>query len=291
MSTLNDSLSVGDARLGYGAAQRRLRLGSIPLVALLGIAALLTIAPFLIMLILAFSKSAAATIPYQIPTQFTWANFQEAIGASGFVQWIVNSAIYAIVSLVIVLFTASMAGYAFARKRFWGREVLLWSMLATLMVPAQATLIPLFVLVSRLGGVDTYWGLIVPTLANAQAVFLLRQFIRDLPGDYFDAAKVDGASEFRIFFGIVLPLCKPVLATLGVFVFLWHWNDFLWPLVVGQSASMRVLTVGLASIETQSVTVPQVMAAATITMLPCLVVFVLLQRYLVSTMALSGIKG
>ncbi|MBO0709290.1 MAG: carbohydrate ABC transporter permease [Candidatus Dormibacteraeota bacterium] len=290
MSVVPDSLALGRGRPG-SRGRRRVSLGSIPLVVLLAIAAVLTIAPFLVMVTLAVSRSAAASIPYQLPTRFTLANFQEAIQASGFLRWTENSAIYAVVSVVIVLLTASMAGYAFARKRFWGRDALLWSMLATLMVPAQATLIPLFVLVSRLGGVDTYWGLIVPTLANAQAVFLLRQFIRDLPQDYFDAAKVDGASEFRIFFGIVIPLCRPVLATLGVFVFLWHWNDFLWPLVVGQSASMRVLTVGLASIETQSVTVPQVMAAATITMLPCLVVFVLLQRYLVSTMAMSGVKG
>lgn len=287
MSVATDSMGAERVR----GRSRRASFRSTPLVVLLAIAALLTIAPFLVMVILAVSRSAAASIPYQLPTQFTFANFREAIEAAGFLQWTENSAIYAIVSVVIVLLTASMAGYAFARKRFWGRDVLLWSMLATLMVPAQATLIPLFVLVSRLGGVDTYWGLIVPTLANAQAVFLLRQFIRELPQDYFDAAKVDGASDFRIFFGIVLPLCRPVLATLGVFVFLWHWNDFLWPLVVGQSASMRVLTVGLASIETQTVTVPQVMAAATITMLPCLVVFVLLQRYLVSTMAMSGIKG
>lgn len=287
MSVATDSMGVERVR----GRSRRASLRSTPLVVLLAIAALLTIAPFLVMVILSVSRSAAASIPYQFPTQFTFANFREAIEAAGFLQWTENSAIYAIVSVAIVLLTASMAGYAFARKRFWGRDVLLWSMLATLMVPAQATLIPLFVLVSRLGGVDTYWGLIVPTLANAQAVFLLRQFIRELPQDYFDAAKVDGASDFRIFVGIVLPLCRPVLATLGVFVFLWHWNDFLWPLVIGQSASMRVLTVGLASIETQTVTVPQVMAAATITMLPCLVVFVLLQRYLVSTMAMSGIKG
>jgi multiple sugar transport system permease protein len=287
VSAIEDMRGVAVQRGG----RPRLTLGSLPLAALLAIAALLTIGPFLVMLILAVSSSAARSIPYQLPTQFTLANFQEAIQAAGFLRWTLNSVIYAGVSVVVVLITASMAGYAFAKKRFPGRDVLLWSFLATLMVPSQATLIPLFVLVSRLGGVDTYWGLIVPTLANAQAVFLLRQFIRELPQDFFDAARVDGASELRTFLRIVLPLCRPVLATLGVFVFLWHWNDFLWPLVVGQSAGMRTLTVGLSAIETQQVTVPQIMAAATITLLPCLVVFVLLQRYLVSTMAMSGLKG
>ena len=133
--------------------------------------------------------------------------------------------------MLILLFTASMAGYAFAKKRFPGREVMFWAFLATLMVPFQATLIPYFILVSELGGVDTYWGLIVPTLANSQAVFLMRQFIHELPDELFEAAKIDGASEWRIYTTIVLPLIRPVLATLGVFVFLWHWNDFLWPLV------------------------------------------------------------
>jgi multiple sugar transport system permease protein len=264
---------------------------SLPLAGLLAIVALVTVSPFLVMVVLAFSRSASHSIPYQLPSGLTLANFAEALSASGFLQWTTNSAIYAVVSVAIVLVTASMAGYALAKKRFWGRDLILWSFLATLMVPFQAMLIPLFVLVSKLGGVDTYWGLIVPTLANAQAVFLMRQFIRDLPDELFDAARVDGASEWRTFVQVLLPLCKPVLATLGVFVFLWHWNDFLWPLVVGQSAGMRTLTVGLSTIETQQVTIPQVMAAGTITLLPCLVVFAILQRYLVSSITTTGLKG
>lgn len=212
------------------------------------------------------------------------------LGASGFVRWTLNTVIYSVVSVVIVLFTAAMAGYAFARKRFPGRNVLLWAFLATLMVPVQAMLIPYFVLISNLGGVNTYWGLIVPTLANAQAVFLMRQFIRDLPNELFEAAKVDGAAEWRVFFQIVLPLTKPVLATLGIFVFLWHWNDFLWPLVVAQSDEMRTLTVGLATLRTADVSTPELMAGATISVIPCIVVFLVLQRYLVNSITMTGIK-
>ena len=149
----------------------------------------------------------------------------------------------------------------------------------------------MFLLVAKLEGVDTYWGLIVPTLANSQAVFLMRQFIRDLPDELFDAAHVDGASEWRVFWQIVLPLTRPILATLGIFVFLWHWNDFLWPLVMAQSDDMRTLTVGLASLNTESVPMASVMASAFITVIPCLVIFFALQRHIVASVASSGIKG
>ncbi|MEV4897505.1 ABC transporter permease subunit [Nonomuraea sp. NPDC055795] len=173
-----------------------------------------------------------------------------------------------------------MAGYAFAKKRFPGRDALMWAFLATMMVPFQATLIPLFILISDLNGADTFWGLIVPTLANSQAVFLMRQFIRDLPDELFEAAKVDGAPEWRIYLQIVVPLTKPILATLGVFVFLWHWNDFLWPLVATSSEEMRTLTVGLSTLRGEQFPQSMEMAAAAISVVPCLAVFFLLQRYL-----------
>lgn len=184
-----------------------------------------------------------------------------------------------------------MAGYAFAKKRFPGRDVIFWSFLATMMVPAQATLIPLFVLIAQMDGVNTYWGLIVPTLANSQAVFLMRQFIKGLPDELFDAARIDGAGEWTVFWRIVLPLTKPVLATLGIFVFLWHWNDFLWPLVIAQSDGMRTLTVGLASLNSENVSNATIMAAAAISVIPCLLIFAILQRYIVNSVAMSGIKG
>lgn len=206
---------------------------------------IVTIFPFLAVAILAFSPPNEPTIPQVWPSRLTLENLVVTLGAGNFIQWTINSAIYSAVSVVIILLTAAGAGYAFAKKRFPGRDIIFWSFLATLMVPVQALLIPLFLLVSKLDGVDTYWGLIVPTLANSQAVFLMRQFIRDLPNELFEAAIVDGAGEWRIFWQIVLPLTKPILATLGIFVFLWHWNDFLWPLVIAQSDTMRTLTVGL----------------------------------------------
>lgn len=252
---------------------------------------LATVLPFVAVLILALSPAGEPTIPQQWPDALTFDNLTATLSAGNFLRWTANSFIYAAVSVVVILLTAAMAGYAFAKKRFPGRNLIFWSFLATLMVPSQATLIPMFLLVSKLDGVDTYWGLIVPTLANSQAVFLMRQFIRDLPDELFDAAKVDGAGEWRIFWQIVLPLTRPILATLGIFVFLWHWNDFLWPLVMSQSDDMRVLTVGLATLNTESVPLAQVMASAFITVVPCLIIFFILQRHIVSSIASTGIKG
>ncbi|WP_232661292.1 carbohydrate ABC transporter permease [Pseudonocardia sp. TRM90224] len=264
--------------------------GRWPLVALLAVVSILTVSPFAVMLVLALSPPRAPTVPHQWPDALTLDNIVSTLTAAGFVSWTVNSLIYAGVSVVVILLTASMAGYAFAKKRFPGRDALMWAFLATMMVPFQATLIPLFVLVSSLDGVDTFWGMIVPTLANSQAVFLMRQFIRDLPDELFEAARIDGASEWRIFCQIVLPLTRPILATLGVFVFLWHWNDFLWPLVVAQSEELRTLTVGLTSLRGEEYPLAMVMASAAVSVVPCLVVFFLLQRYLVNSIASTGFK-
>ncbi|WP_019632112.1 carbohydrate ABC transporter permease [Actinomadura atramentaria] len=260
--------------------------------ALLALTAIVTIAPFAAMVFIAFAPASGQTFPDAfIPTHVTLENFRNVLSNSDITRWTINSLIYSLASVLLILLFASMAGYAFAKKRFPGREVMFWSFLATLMVPFQATLIPTYILVSKLGWVDGYWGLIVPTLANSQAVFLMRQFIAQLPDELFEAAEIDGASEWRMYTTIVLPLVRPALATLGVFVFLWHWNDFLWPLVIGQSGEMQTLTVGLATLQSENVPVNQVMAGAAITVLPSLLVFGLLQRYLTDSIAATGIKG
>ncbi|WP_219468474.1 carbohydrate ABC transporter permease [Nonomuraea rhizosphaerae] len=258
--------------------------------ALLAVMALLTLGPFIAMLIVALSPRGKPTVPARWPESLTFDNIAQVLNASGFGQWTLNSLIYSAVSVVIILLTSSMAGYAFAKKRFPGRDTILWTFLATMMVPFQAMLIPLYVLVSDFGGADTFWGLIVPTLANSQAVFLMRQFILGLPDELFDAAKVDGASELRVYWTIVVPLTKPILATLGVFVFLWHWNDFLWPLVISQSDATRTLTVGLTVLKTEELQWSTLMSSAAVSAVPCLLVFFLLQRYLVNSIAMTGLK-
>lgn len=277
---------------GSRAAPRRRRTSRQWLViSLLVLGCVFTVGPFLAILVLALSPEGAPSIPFTWPERLTLDNLARVLGAQNFLTWTMNSLIYSLVSVVVILLTASMAGYAFAKKRFPGRDVILWSFLATLMVPVQVTLIPMFVLVASLDGVNTYWGLIVPTLANSQAVFLMRQFIQGLPDDLFEAARLDGAGEWTIFFRIVLPLVKPILATLGIFVFLWHWNDFLWPLIIAQTDAMRTLTVGLASMNAETVYRSSLMAAAVISVIPCLIIFAILQRYLVNSVAMTGIKG
>ncbi|SDT04821.1 carbohydrate ABC transporter permease [Jiangella sp. DSM 45060] len=261
------------------------------LTVLLILASVFTVVPFIAVFVLAITPEGAQTIPQRMPDEVTLDNLSAVLSASSFLRWTLNSFVFSIVSVIVILLTAAMAGYAFARKRFPGSNALMWSFLATLMVPAQATLIPMFVLVSKLDGVNTFWGLIVPTLANSQAVFLMRQFIKDLPDDLFDAAKIDGAGEWTVFWRLVLPLTKPVLATLGIFVFLWHWNDFLWPLVIAQTDEMRTLTVGLSTLNAETVTRARIMASAAISVIPCLVIFGVLQRYLVNSIATTGLKG
>jgi multiple sugar transport system permease protein len=252
------------------------------LTALLAVITLAAVSPFVLMLVVALSPSDEPTLPHGLPGSLTLRNLTEVFTTSGLARWLVNTSVYAAVSVVVVLLSASMAAYVFARRRFPGRDALLWSLVATLMVPVHTVVMPSLLLIALMGWVDTYWGLIVPTLANAQAVLLLRQFIRALPDEVFDAVRIDGAGDWRTYWHVVLPMCRPVLATLAVFVFLWHWNDFLWPLVAARSGSMYTLTVGLSTVSAEHLGLPEVMSVATVTALPCLLVFALLRRHLIS---------
>nr|WP_055502410.1 carbohydrate ABC transporter permease [Nonomuraea pusilla] len=285
---VNSSRAV---RASYRALEPS-RAGKVLRVVLLSVASVVTIFPFYAMVVLSLKPVAAVEFPGSLlPWPFDGGAYERVLGGGDLPVWTLNTLVYSLVSVVLVLVLASLAGYAFAKKRFPGKETMFWSFLAMVMVPYHVTLIPLFVLVASAGGVDTFWGLIVPTLANAQAVFLMRQFIAALPDELFEAARLDGASEWRIFMRIVLPLCKPILATLGLFVFLWHWNDFLWPLVVGKSTDMRTLTVGIAALQEQNVPLNVVLAGATVAFVPIFAAYLVGQRYLTEGVTMSGIKG
>ncbi|MBD3781274.1 MAG: carbohydrate ABC transporter permease [Micrococcales bacterium] len=259
---------------------------------LLAAGSLLTIFPFYAMVVIALRPETAIDFPSSLlPWNLDTSAFRDVLAGQDMLRWTLNSVIYSVVSVVAVLVMASMAGYAFAKKRFPGREAMFWSFLAMVMVPYHVTLIPTFIVMAKLGGVDTYWGLILPSLANAQAVFLMRQFIKGLPDELFEAAKIDGAGEWRTFATIVLPLCKPVLATLGTFVFLWHWNDFLWPLIIGKSADMWTLTVGIASLRQQQVPLSVVLAGSVVALVPIFAAYAVAQRSFQEGVAQTGIKG
>jgi len=259
---------------------------------LLLIAAAATLFPFYAMVVLSFKPTGPVSFPTALlPWPFSTEGYEQVLGGRSVVQWTINTLIYSLVSVVGVLFLASLAGYAFAKKRFPGRNTMFWSFLAMLMVPYHITVIPTFILVSKLDGVDTYWGMILPTLANAQAVFLMRQFIASMPDALFEAARLDGASEWRVYTSIVLPLIKPILATLGVFVFLWHWNDFLWPLIIGTSDDMRTLTTGIASLQQESVPLNVVLAGSVVAFVPIFAAYLVGQKFFTEGVTMSGIKG
>ncbi|WP_442818021.1 carbohydrate ABC transporter permease [Streptomyces sp. NBC_01224] len=271
---------------------RPTRAGRISRAVLLTVAAIVTIFPFYAMVVLSLKPAAAVEFPGSLlPWPLTGEAYDTVMNSQDVPRWLVNTLLYSVVSVVGVLLLASLAGYAFAKKRFPGRETMFWSFLSMVMVPYHVTMIPTFAMIAKLGGVDTYWGLIVPTLANAQAVFLMRQFIQGLPDELFEAARLDGCNEWQIFSRIVLPLLKPILATLGVFVFLWHWNDFLWPLVIGQSTDMRTLTVGIASLQQQNVPLNVVLSGSVIAFVPIFAAYMVGQRYFTEGVAASGIKG
>jgi len=283
-------LTHGDAVRARSGMPRGIR--KVLLYVALTAIALVMAMPFIAMLLMAFRpESVVGLRDIFLSNEWTLDHFRSNLRNDSILRWILNSFIYAGVSVALVLLLCSMAGYAFAKKRFFARDQIFWLFIAMLVVPGQVTLVPLFILLVQMDGANTYWGLIVPTLANAQGVFLMRQYIMGIPDDLIEAAKLDGASEFRIFWQVVLPLTVPVQATLGIFVILWHWNDFMWPLIVAQTNDMRTLTVGLSTLESLVPSTNSLMAAAAISFAPSLIIFVLAQRYIVQSIATAGIKG
>lgn len=230
--------------------------------------------------------------PRFIPSSLRWSNYPEAMGMQPFGRFFLNTAIVAGASVGGQLLFCSMAAYAFARLRFPGRDRLFGAYIATMMIPAIVTVIPAFLLVSRLGLINTYPALFLPTISSVWGIFLLRQFFLTIPRDLEDAARVDGASELTIFWRIILPLSKPALATLAIFTFMASWKDFLWPLIVTNRTEMRTVEVGIAGFNSlYSTDWPHQMAAAVLVLLPVIIVFFIAQKYFVRGITLTGLKG
>lgn len=206
-------------------------------------------------------------------------------------RFFVNTVIFAGGVTIISLFFDSLAAYALARLKFRGQKFLFWVVLLVLMVPFQITLVPLYLTVSQLGWLNTFAGLIVPRATNAFGIFMLRQFFLTIPRDLDEAARIDGASEFRIYWSIILPLSKPALGALALFHFMFNWNDFLWPLVITTTQDMRTLPAGLALfIGSYSVQHTLLLAAATITLLPLLAGFLVAQKQFIQGIASTGMR-
>ena len=243
--------------------------------------------------------------PTWIPRNPNLDNYTRFFEQERIARYFFNSAFVALAVTILQLFTSSLAAYTFAKRQFPGRDFLFMLALATMMIPGQVTLIPNYVILRHIpffggndafgngghGWLDSYWGLIVPQAATAFGIFLMRQYMKSIPDDLLDAARVDGGSEFRIYWQVVMPLCRPALAALGIFTFTYVWDDFFWPLIIITSEDLRTLPLGLALFVVKNRTAwDLLMAGSVVTTIPVLIVFLLFQRHFIRGIAVTGMK-
>lgn len=229
-----------------------------------------------------------------IPRTFTWENYTRIFSnpSTPIGRWFLNSIILGTITTVLTLIVDALAAYAYARLEFPGRKLLFGLLLSTLFLPGVMFLVPNFITVFRLGLLNTFPGVFLPALAGVFGVFFLRQFFESIPKDLEEAAQIDGANTFQIFWRVVLPLSKPALATLAVITFLASWNDFLWPLLILRDRALQTLPPGLRTLQgAYTSEYGQMMAGATIAAIPVLLLYLLMQRYIVESVASTGVKG
>jgi multiple sugar transport system permease protein len=273
---------------------RRPRAGTVLLYAALSVGALLMATPLLMMLLTSFKTPAEALRmpPVIIPAHPTLDAYRTVLTQAPFFTWFRNSVIVAVSVTALILFTSSLAGYIFAKFSFPGKNVLFTMLLATLMVPFPVILIPIYLIVNKLGLLNSLLALIAPSMVSAFGIFLMRQFVAAIPNDLIDAARLDGASEWTIYWQLIRPQLGPAMATLGIFTFMSSWNDYLWPLVAINDQDKMTLPLALSFFNTaHSTRYDLVMAASVLVILPIIVVFLFFQRHFINAMVLSGVKG
>ncbi|MFS0673500.1 carbohydrate ABC transporter permease [Ornithinibacillus sp. 179-J 7C1 HS] len=261
---------------------------------ILTLGSLLMLLPFIWMLSTSLKSSGEVTAlpPVWIPENLQWENYSEAWSIAPFLRYGLNSVIVTVLSTVGEVLTTILAAYAFSRINFWGRDVVFAILLGTMMVPGEVLLIPNYVTLANLGWIDQYEALIVPWLASIFSIFLLRQFFLGIPKELSYAAKIDGCRDFRFLWTIMVPLAKPAIITIVLLKAIGSWNAFLWPLIVTQSKEMRTLPVGLTSFSTEAGTIYELlMAASTMIILPMIILYIILQKYIIEGVAKAGIKG
>ena len=258
------------------------------------VAGALTLFPLLWMLSVSLmepGESSAFPLPL-VPRAATLHNYRELFSHAGIGQYLLNSLLLSSAATVLSLLFNVSAGYAFAKLRFRGRDRIFKVMLGALVIPSQVAMLPLFLLLKYLGLVNTYGAVLVPAMAGIFGIFLVRQYALTIPDALLEAARMDGASEFRIFRVIVLPLLTPILVTLGIFTFLGTWNDFMWPLIVLTDKDLYTLPVALASLSREHVQDNELMMAGSVlTILPVLLLFLGLQRYYIQGLLVGSVKG
>ena len=282
---------------GFAASQKQqeLLIKSIAYLLLI-LGGVTMLVPFAWMIGTSFKTAAEIYDPTFIPAAPTLENYREVILGTAFPRWYLNSFVVAVFSTASVAFFDSLAGYVFAKYEFPLKNIIFIGILSTLMIPTEMLLIPWYVMsVEGLFGrtwVDTYWGLAFPGVITASGVFLMRQFMAGVPNELLDAARIDGVSEFGLFWRIAVPLTLPALAALCIFNFLGNWNAFIWPLIITSSRQMMTLPVGLSFFSSESGSDWHlIMTGAALSVVPLMTVFVLFQRHIIKGIALTGLKG
>lgn len=258
------------------------------------ISGLVTLAPFIWMVSASFMHDGHASVypPRFIPDEFTFEQYTALFSRLNIMRNFVNSLFISITVTGISLIFNSMAGYAFAKYRFKGKNKLFNLLLSSMIIPAQVTMLPLFLMLKEFGFINTYMALIIPGLANIFGIFLIRQYALSIPDSLIESARLDGASDFQIYWKIILPLAVPILVTLAIFTFMGTWNDFLWPLIALNDSSMYTLPVALANLMGEHTKDPELMMAGSVlTILPVIIVFLVLQKYYIKGIMMGSVKG
>ncbi|MEM7134251.1 MAG: carbohydrate ABC transporter permease [Chloroflexota bacterium] len=257
------------------------------------IGALAMLIPFIWMLSTSF-KPQSETIsfpPRLFPINPTFENYVDVVGRLHIGRLYYNTAVITITKTAINIYTSTLIGYVFGKFHFRGRDLLFYAILGTWIIPFEVYMIPLYIMMVDFGLGNSWWALIIPEISSAYAIFLFRQFMFTIPNDLIDAARIDGAGEWYIYHRIILPLSRPVLATLIAFYFMWNWNDFLWPLIVLTSSDKYVLPLGLAVFVAEFGTQHGlIMAGASLAVIPVLIIFLFMQRFIIEGITLTGLK-
>ncbi len=286
--------AVTSIPLSRRRAALRIRWGKVGAMVVLIVTAVIALFPMYWLFANAFTPISGTPplTPILVPA-FRLDNFQRLLGGTKYyANWMLNSLIVALTVTAWHVVFDTMAGYAFAKRRFPGRNVLFWILLSTLMIPIHVTLVPLYIITRRIGLIDTLGGVILPGTAVVFGIFLMRQYIQTLPSELEEAARVDGAGELRIFREIILPLCKPAVAALAIFTFVRSWNDFLWPLIALNKAQNYTLTVGVANLQGEFMTDWGVIfSGAALAALPMIAFFLAFQKYFLEGVRMGAIKG
>lgn len=261
---------------------------------ILTLVAIIMVFPFIWMITGGFKTTAQlfSFPPVLVPKPWVWRNLVEAWVKVNFFRALINTIIFAGGTTFLAVILNSMAGFALAKFDFFGRDFLFGLVLITLIIPFQIIMIPLFVILRQFGLLDTYTGLILPRVADAFGIFMVKQYLQTVPDELLDAAKIDGASSWRIFWMIIFPLIKPATSVVAIMIFQWRWNDLIWPLIVVTSEKMRPIQLALTIFQGQfQIEWHYMLAMSSLSMFPMLIVFVFFQKYFIQGITMSGLKG